>query len=25
VMTGSVAISDPLMPGDTLYIRERLF
>lgn len=25
VMTGSVTVTDPLMPGDTLYIRERLF
>ena len=25
VMTGRVRISDPLLPGDTLYVRERLF
>jgi polysaccharide export outer membrane protein len=25
VMTGRVATSDPLMPGDTVYVRERLF
>jgi polysaccharide export outer membrane protein len=25
VMTGSVSTSDPLMPGDTVYVRERLF
>jgi polysaccharide export outer membrane protein len=25
VFTGTVAISDPLMPGDTVYVRERLF
>lgn len=25
VMTGRVPISDPLMPGDTIYVRERLF
>jgi len=25
VMTGTVLISDPLLPGDTVYIRERLF
>jgi polysaccharide biosynthesis/export protein len=25
VMTGRVLISDPLVPGDTLYVRERLF
>ncbi len=25
VMTGRVPISDPLLPGDTIYIRERLF
>lgn len=25
VMTGRVPISDPLLPGDTLYVRERLF
>lgn len=25
VMTGSVPTSDPLLPGDTLYVRERLF
>jgi len=25
VMTGRVLISDPLLPGDTIYIRERLF
>ncbi|GGA51116.1 sugar ABC transporter substrate-binding protein [Nitratireductor aestuarii] len=25
VMTGRVTTSDPLMPGDTVYIRERLF
>ncbi len=25
VMTGRVVLSDPLLPGDTLYIRERLF
>jgi len=25
VMTGRVLISDPLLPGDTVYIRERLF
>ncbi|WP_274424712.1 polysaccharide biosynthesis/export family protein [Chelativorans sp. YIM 93263] len=25
VMTGRVFISDPLMPGDTIYVRERLF
>lgn len=25
VMTGTVRISDPLLPGDTIYVRERLF
>jgi len=25
VMTGRVLTSDPLMPGDTVYVRERLF
>ncbi|MCO5065766.1 MAG: polysaccharide export protein [Rhizobiaceae bacterium] len=25
VMTGRVPISDPLLPGDTIYVRERLF
>lgn len=25
VMTGRVLISDPLLPGDTVYVRERLF
>lgn len=25
VMTGRVAISDPLLPGDTIYVRERFF
>ncbi|MBZ0164237.1 MAG: polysaccharide export protein [Notoacmeibacter sp.] len=25
VMTGRVVLSDPLLPGDTVYIRERLF
>lgn len=25
VMTGRVAISDPIMPGDTIYVRERIF
>lgn len=25
VMTGRVLISDPIMPGDTIYVRERLF
>jgi polysaccharide export outer membrane protein len=25
VLTGRVAISDPLLPGDTVYVRERLF
>jgi polysaccharide export outer membrane protein len=25
VLTGRVATSDPLMPGDTVYVRERLF
>ena len=25
VMTGRVVTSDPLMPGDTIYVRERLF
>jgi len=25
VMTGRVLISDPILPGDTIYIRERLF
>ena len=25
VMTGRVATSDPLLPGDTIYVRERLF
>lgn len=25
VMTGSVVISDPLLPGDTVFVRERLF
>lgn len=25
VMTGRVMLSDPLLPGDTVYIRERLF
>ena len=25
VITGRVLISDPLLPGDTLYVRERLF
>lgn len=25
VMTGRVDISDPILPGDTIYIRERLF
>jgi len=25
VMTGRVLTSDPLMPGDTIYVRERLF
>ena len=25
VMTGRVSISDPIMAGDTIYVRERLF
>ena len=25
VLTGRVPITDPIMPGDTIYIRERLF
>nr|WP_144421057.1 polysaccharide biosynthesis/export family protein [Ahrensia marina] len=25
VMTGRVLISDPVMPGDTIYVRERIF
>ena len=25
VMTGRVYTSDPLLPGDTIYVRERLF
>jgi polysaccharide export outer membrane protein len=25
VMTGRVLISDPILPGDTVYVRERLF
>ncbi|MDZ7823726.1 MAG: polysaccharide biosynthesis/export family protein [Ahrensia sp.] len=25
VMTGRVLISDPIMPGDTIYVRERIF
>ncbi|MFD2236005.1 polysaccharide biosynthesis/export family protein [Aureimonas populi] len=25
VMTGRVLVSDPIVPGDTLYVRERLF
>ncbi len=25
VMTGRVSMSDPILPGDTIYIRERLF
>ncbi len=25
VMTGRVSIGDPILPGDTIYIRERLF
>lgn len=25
IMTGRVAISDPILPGDTIYVRERLF
>ncbi|MEM1376244.1 MAG: polysaccharide biosynthesis/export family protein [Pseudomonadota bacterium] len=25
IITGRVAISDPIMPGDTIYVRERLF
>ncbi len=25
VMTGRVVVSDPLLPGDTVYVRERLF
>lgn len=25
VMTGRVLTSDPLLPGDTIYVRERLF
>lgn len=25
VMTGRVTISDPILPGDTVYVRERLF
>lgn len=25
VMTGRVSISDPVLPGDTIYVRERLF
>jgi polysaccharide export outer membrane protein len=25
VMTGRVLITDPLLPGDTVYVRERLF
>jgi polysaccharide export outer membrane protein len=25
VMTGRVRITDPLLPGDTVYVRERLF
>lgn len=25
IMTGRVRISDPLLPGDTVYVRERLF
>ena len=25
VMSGRVPLSDPILPGDTIYIRERLF
>ena len=25
VMTGRVPITDPILPGDTIYLRERLF
>jgi polysaccharide export outer membrane protein len=25
VMTGRVVTSDPILPGDTIYVRERLF
>ncbi|TIU39690.1 MAG: polysaccharide export protein, partial [Mesorhizobium sp.] len=25
VITGRVVTSDPLLPGDTVYVRERLF
>ena len=25
VMTGRVLTTDPLLPGDTIYVRERLF
>jgi len=25
VFTGRVIISDPIMPGDTIYVRERIF
>jgi polysaccharide export outer membrane protein len=25
VLTGRVVTSDPLLPGDTVYVRERLF
>jgi len=25
VLTGRVLTSDPLLPGDTIYVRERLF
>jgi polysaccharide export outer membrane protein len=25
VLTGRVPISDPILPGDTVYVRERLF
>ncbi len=25
VVTGRVLISDPILPGDTVYVRERLF
>ncbi|RCS22289.1 polysaccharide export protein, partial [Phyllobacterium salinisoli] len=25
IITGRVLITDPLLPGDTIYVRERLF
>jgi len=25
IVTGRVPISDPILPGDTIYVRERLF